>query len=62
MTHSLLEESRGHLADLLEACQRCAWYLQSSATLPLKVGTSGSLVRSLGNGHASRVSLPADDH
>jgi len=31
MTHSLLEESRGHLADLLEACQRCAWYLQASA-------------------------------
>lgn len=31
MTHSLLEESRGHLADLLEACQRCAWYLHASA-------------------------------
>ncbi len=31
MTHSLLEESRGHLADLLEACQRRAWYLQASA-------------------------------
>ena len=31
MTRSLLEESRGHLADLLEACQRCAWYLQTSA-------------------------------
>lgn len=31
MTRSLLEESRGHLADLLEACQRCAWYLQASA-------------------------------
>lgn len=31
MTRSLLEESRGHLADLLEACQRCAWYLQESA-------------------------------
>jgi hypothetical protein len=31
MTYSLLEESRGHLADLLEACQRCAWYLQASA-------------------------------
>lgn len=28
---SLLEESRGHLADLLEACQRCGWYLQASA-------------------------------
>lgn len=27
----VLEESRGHLADLLEACQRCAWYLQASA-------------------------------
>ena len=31
MTRSLLEESRGHLADLLETCQRCAWYLQASA-------------------------------
>lgn len=27
----VLEESRGHLADLLESCQRCAWYLQASA-------------------------------
>jgi len=31
MTRSLLEESRGHSADLLEAGQRCAWYLQTSA-------------------------------
>lgn len=29
MSLSLLEESRGHLADLLEAAQRCAWYLQA---------------------------------
>jgi len=31
MTLSLLEESRGHLADLLEAAQRCAWYLRAGA-------------------------------
>ena len=31
MSLSLLEESRGHLADLLEASQRCAWYLQAGA-------------------------------
>ena len=31
MSLSVLEESRGHLADLLEAGQRCAWYLQAGA-------------------------------
>ena len=31
MSLSVLEESRGHLADLLEAAQRCAWYLQAGA-------------------------------
>ena len=31
MSLSVLEESRGHLADLLEASQRCAWYLQAGA-------------------------------
>jgi hypothetical protein len=31
MSLSLLEESRGHLADLLEASQRCAWYLRAGA-------------------------------
>jgi hypothetical protein len=31
MSLSLLEESRGHLADLLEASQRCAWYLQAGS-------------------------------
>lgn len=32
MSLSLLEESRGHLADLLEASQRCAWYLGAGAS------------------------------
>lgn len=27
----VVEESRRHLADLIEACQRCAWHLQASA-------------------------------
>jgi hypothetical protein len=27
-----LEESRRHLADLIEACQRCAWHLDTTAT------------------------------
>ena len=31
MSLSVIEESRGHLADLLEASQRCAWYLQAGA-------------------------------
>ena len=31
MSLSVIEESRGHLADLLEAGQRCAWYLQAGA-------------------------------
>lgn len=26
-----LQESRGHLADLIEACQRCAWHLEATA-------------------------------
>ena len=32
MSVSVLEESRGHLADLLEAAQRCAWYLRAGST------------------------------
>ena len=31
MRLSLLQESRGHLADLLEASQRCAWHLQAGS-------------------------------
>lgn len=31
MSLSVLEESRGHLADLLEAAQRCAWYLRAGS-------------------------------
>ena len=31
MSMSVLEESRGHLADLLEAAQRCAWYLRAGS-------------------------------
>jgi len=31
MSVSVLEESRGHLADLLEAAQRCAWYLRAGS-------------------------------
>lgn len=27
----VLEESRRHLADLIEACQRCAWHLEATA-------------------------------
>ena len=27
----VVEESRRHLADLIEACQRCAWHLEASA-------------------------------
>jgi len=30
MTASL-DDSRGHLADLVEACQRCAWHLDATA-------------------------------
>lgn len=30
MTHDLLEEQRRHLARLLEAIQRCAWFLHQS--------------------------------
>ncbi len=29
--NALLEESRRHLADLIEACQRCAWHLNATA-------------------------------
>lgn len=29
--NALLEESRGHLGDLIEACQRCAWHLNATA-------------------------------
>jgi hypothetical protein len=29
--HSILEESRRYLADLIEACQRCAWHLEATA-------------------------------
>lgn len=29
--NSILEESRRHLADLIEACQRCAWHLEATA-------------------------------
>ena len=32
MSVSVLEESCGHLADLLEAAQRCAWYLRARLT------------------------------
>ncbi len=29
--NALLEESRRHLGDLIEACQRCAWHLNATA-------------------------------
>jgi hypothetical protein len=29
--NKVVEESRRHLADLIEACQRCAWHLEASA-------------------------------
>jgi hypothetical protein len=29
--NQVVEESRRHLADLIEACQRCAWHLEASA-------------------------------
>ena len=29
--HDVLNESRRYLADLIEACQRCAWHLQATA-------------------------------
>lgn len=29
--NALVEESRRHLGDLLEACQRCAWHLNATA-------------------------------
>ncbi len=29
--NEVLEESRRHLADLIEACQRCAWHLEATA-------------------------------
>jgi len=30
--NSVLEENRAHLADLIEACQRCAWHLEATAS------------------------------
>ena len=29
--NNVVEESRRQLADLIEACQRCAWHLEASA-------------------------------
>ena len=29
--NALLEESRRHLGDLIEACQRCTWHLNATA-------------------------------
>ena len=29
--NAIVEESRRHLGDLIEACQRCAWHLNATA-------------------------------
>lgn len=47
----ILEESRRHLADLIEACQRCAWHLEATASAS-RVAADGQVARAAANGPA----------